>query len=159
MILGRVVKLLSHIVKNTFNEASNVDLDLTEMVNQNVEVRFLEARDKGQFLTLEMNAIFGNLRKIEMALNLEFKVEILNANQQINQLQRNSFQWYHEDSLPMQVVNAVQPLRPQVLNDLKNCVSALATTQKVFFRQIHLKLSKVAKSHQSISESSKSSNF
>merc|ERR1719266_1712716 len=128
---GRVVKLLSHIVTNTFNEASDVDdLDLTEMVNQNVEVRFLEARDKGQFLTLEMNAIFSNLRKIEMALNLEFKVEILNANQQINQLQRNSFQWYHEDSLPMQVVNAVQPLRPQILNDLKNCVTALITTQK-----------------------------
>ena len=47
------------------------------------------------------------------------------------QLQRNSFQWYHEDSLPMQVVNAVQPLRPQILNDLKNCVTALITTQKV----------------------------
>ena len=48
------------------------------------------------------------------------------------QLQRNSFQWYHEDSLPMQVVNAVQPLRPQILNDLKNCVTALITTQKVW---------------------------
>ena len=78
-----------------------------------------------------MNAIFANLRKTEMAINMEFKVEILNANQQINQLQRNSFQWYHEESLPMQVVNAVQPLRPQVLIDLKACVSALATTQKV----------------------------
>jgi hypothetical protein len=33
-----------------------------------------------------MNAIFANLRKSEMALNLEFKVEILNANQQINQV-------------------------------------------------------------------------
>ena len=31
----------------------------------------------------------------------------------------------------MQVVNAVQPLRPQILNDLKNCVTALITTQKV----------------------------
>ena len=95
------------------------------------KIRFLtsEARDKGQFLTLEMNAIFANLRKTELALNLEFKVEILNANQQINQLQRNSFQWYHQDSLPLQVVN-VQPLRPQVLNDLKNCLSNLTSSQK-----------------------------
>ena len=131
---GRVTELLSHIVKNISNleapdSCRNFD-SLNEVVNQNVEVRFLEARDKGQFLTLEMNAIFANLRKTEMAINMEFKVEILNANQQINQLQRNSFQWYHEESLPMQVVNAVQPLRPQVLIDLKACVAALATTQK-----------------------------
>ena len=86
-ILGRVVQLLSHLVKDTFNEALDSNLDLTEMTNQNFEVRFLEARDKAQFLTLEMNAIFANLRKSEMALNLEFKVEILNANQQINQVQ------------------------------------------------------------------------
>ena len=85
-ILGRVVQLLSHLVKDTFNEALDSNLDLTEMTNQNFEVRFLEARDKAQFLTLEMNAIFANLRKSEMALNLEFKVEILNANQQINQV-------------------------------------------------------------------------
>ena len=39
-----------------------------------------------------MNAIFANLRKSEMALNLEFKVEILNANQQINQV----FLYIHE---------------------------------------------------------------
>jgi hypothetical protein len=73
-------------VKETFNEALESNLDLTEMTNQNFEVCFLEARDKAQFLTLEMNAIFANLRKSEMALNLEFKVEILNANQQINQV-------------------------------------------------------------------------
>ena len=73
-------------MKDTFNEAPDSNLDLTEMTNQNFEVRFLEARDKAQFLTLEMNAIFANLRKSEMALNLEFKVEILNANQQINQV-------------------------------------------------------------------------
>ena len=73
-------------MKDTFNEALDSNLDLTEMTNQNFEVCFLEARDKAQFLTLEMNAIFANLRKSEMALNLEFKVEILNANQQINQV-------------------------------------------------------------------------
>ena len=77
---------MSHLVKDTFKEALDSNLDLTEMTNQNFEVRFLEARDKAQFLTLEMNAIFANLRKSEMALNLEFKVEILNANQQINQV-------------------------------------------------------------------------
>ena len=73
-------------MKDTLNEALDSNLDLTEMTNQNFEVCFLEARDKAQFLTLEMNAIFANLRKSEMALNLEFKVEILNANQQINQV-------------------------------------------------------------------------
>ena len=85
-----------------------------ENVDQQVEIKVLEARDKGQFLTLEMNAIFANLRKSQVALHLEHKVEILNANQQINQLLRNSFQWFHEDSLPMDAINIVPPTRLQV---------------------------------------------
>ena len=95
-----------------------------------VDLSLQEARDKGQFLTLEIKAIFANLRKTEMAVNLEFKVEILNANQQINQLQRNSFQWFHEDALQIQLITPVQPLRPQILSDLKGCLASLATSQK-----------------------------
>ena len=79
-----------------------------------MEIKILEARDKGQFLSLEMAAIFANLRKSQVALHLEHKVEILNANQQINQLLRNSFQWFHEDSLPMDAINIVPPTRLQV---------------------------------------------
>ena len=79
-----------------------------------METKVLEARDKGQFLTLEMNAIFANLRKGQVAYHLEHKVEILNANQQINQLLRNSFQWFHEDSLAMDAINIVPPTRLQV---------------------------------------------
>ena len=86
----------------------------SENVDQYVEIKVLEARDKGQFLSLEMNAIFANLRKSQVALHLEHKVEILNANQQINQLLRNSFQWFHEDSLPMDAINIVPPTRLQV---------------------------------------------
>ena len=85
--------------------------------------------DKVHFLTLELNAIFANLRKTELALHLEHKVEILNACQQINQLQRNSFQWFHEDYLAVEAITPVPPFRLQVLNDLKTCLASVIKGQ------------------------------
>ena len=61
---------------------------------------------------VEVNCIKNG--KSQVALHLEHKVEILNANQQINQLLRNSFQWFHEDSLSMDAINIVPPTRLQV---------------------------------------------
>ncbi len=119
---GHVTDLLDQIIKSGLDASNDIQAQIASTMS--------EARDKGQFLSLEMNAIFSNLRKTELALNLEFKVEILNANQQINQLQRNSFQWYHEDSLPLQIISPVQPLRPQVLSDMKSCLATLVKSQK-----------------------------
>ena len=124
--IGRVTDLLTRIIKSATNEADWNEASLRAQM----EAGLIEARDKGQFLTLEMNGIFANLRKVELALNLEFKVEILNASQQITQLQRNSFQWFHEDSLPTQLVTPVQPLRSQVLADLNKGIVNLVVSQK-----------------------------
>lgn len=114
---------------NSIVHLSGGDKTIAARVHEYMESHVPIARDKVQFLTLETKAIFANLRKTEVALHLEHKVEILHASQQINQLQRNSFQWFHENDLPMEAITAVAPLRPQVMHDLKGCLAALIGTQ------------------------------
>ena len=37
----------------------------------------------------------------------------------ISQVQRNSFQWFHEEDLPLEAITVVPPVRLQFLADLK----------------------------------------
>ena len=40
-------------------------------------------------------------------------------------LQRRSFQWFHENDLPMKALTPVIPIRPQLMTDLRNCVTVM----------------------------------
>ena len=113
------------------DQISDMNLNTSNSIQDQIDrISKQRGADKVHFLTLELNAIFANLRKTELALHLEHKVEILNACQQINQLQRNSFQWFHEDHLALDAITLVPPFRMQVLNDLKNCLTALINGQQ-----------------------------
>ena len=113
------------------DQISDMNLNTSNSIQDQIDrISKQRGADKVHFLTLELNAIFANLRKTELSLHLEHKVEILNACQQINQLQRNSFQWFHEDHLALDAITLVPPFRMQVLNDLKNCLTALINGQQ-----------------------------
>ena len=78
-----------------------------------------------RFFDLEVENLVGHMRKAELAKYLEQNIEALQANQQITQVQRNSFQWFHEDDLPLEAITIVPPVRLQFLADLKASVANL----------------------------------
>ena len=53
---------------------------------------------------------------------------------QINMLQRNSFQWFHETELPMEALTPVMPIRPQLMTDLRNCVTVMLQSHEELAR-------------------------
>jgi hypothetical protein len=53
---------------------------------------------------------------------------------QINMLQRNSFQWFHETELPMEALTPVMPIRPQLMTDLRNCVTVMLQSHEELVR-------------------------
>ncbi len=57
--------------------------------------------------------------------HLEQNLEALQSSQQINQIQRNSFQWFHESLLPFEPMSLVAPIRPSLLSDLRAFLSSL----------------------------------
>ena len=122
-----VGSVITNVVTDLLADQLNDHLNIQDQIDRIAKQR---GPDKVHFLALELNAIFANIQKTELALHLEHRVEILNACQQINQLQRNSFQWFHEDQLAMEAVTLVPPFRLQVLNDLKNCLAALIKGQQ-----------------------------
>ena len=79
-----------------------------------------------RFFDLEIENLVGHMRKVELAKYLEQNIEALQANQQITQVQRNSFQWFHEEDLPLDSITVVPPIRGQFLADLKASVCNLA---------------------------------
>ena len=125
------VAMASIITKLTGSNNSKMETTLAGMiaafVNQNNSGG--KMREMAQFLGLELNAVVANLRKLEVARQLEHTIEILQSSHQINQFQRNSFQWFHENSLPLDKVTPVAPVRPQLMTDLKACLAALLNTQ------------------------------
>jgi hypothetical protein len=47
---------------------------------------------------------------------------------QINLLQRHSFQWFHENELPLESMSPVRPTRPHLMSELRNSVNAMITS-------------------------------
>ena len=82
-------------------------------------------KSQRRFFDLEVENLVGHLRKAELAKYLEQNIEALQANQQITQVQRNSFQWFHEEDLPLEAITVVPPVRVQFLADLKASVGNL----------------------------------
>jgi hypothetical protein len=53
---------------------------------------------------------------------------------QINLLQRNSFQWFHENDLPMDALSPVLPIRPQLMSDLRSCITVMIQSHEELVR-------------------------
>ena len=64
----------------------------------------------------------------------EFSTNFYSSDSQINLLQRNSFQWFHENELPMDVLTPVLPIRPQLMSDLRNCVNVMIQSHEELAR-------------------------
>ncbi len=61
---------------------------------------------------MELDNLVSVMRRLEVAKYLEQNVEALQSSLQINQLQRNSFQWFHDGLLPpSSEITVVQPTR------------------------------------------------
>ena len=108
-----------------------------KMTVEDLSKAFLDTRlskpgmsDKGRFLSLEFENIWGLTKKTEVAKYLAENVEALQANQNCNGQQRVSFQWYHAESLAASALSGssvavVSPSLHETLNDLKSYVAAL----------------------------------
>ncbi len=100
-----------------------------------------------RFLILELDNLVSVMRRVEVAKYLEHNVEALQSSLRINQLQRNSFQWFHEGTLiPTGDIAPVQPLRQNFLTELTSCVAQLTAlgeeaasggAQQVKYREAH----------------------
>lgn len=91
--------------------------------------RLAHGKDQQHFFDLELTNIAAQMRKIEVAKYLEQNIEALQANQQMNQLQRASFQWFHEVDLPFDAVTFVPPVRLTFMTDLRTCLVNMASMQ------------------------------
>ena len=85
----------------------------------------LSGNDKGHFLKIEFTNVLRIAKKYEIAKSLEQKVEHLQATQHINQMQRNSFQWFHHSHLPLNSITLIPPVKQNFLTELKNYVSVI----------------------------------
>ena len=81
-------------------------------------------------MTLELENLCVNLHKSEVAKFLEQNIEALNASQRISQLQRASFQWFHETKLPQEAITPAQPIRSTLVLDLQNYMSMVMLLQE-----------------------------
>ena len=78
-----------------------------------------------------------------MAKFLEQNIEALNASQRMSQLQRASFQWFHETQLPLDAITLAPPLRGSLVIDLQNYFSMVLllqenlTTQQTKYQEYH----------------------
>lgn len=81
--------------------------------------------------------------KSEVAKFLEQNVEALNASQRISQLQRASFQWFHETHLPLDAITLSPPVRSPLIIDLRNYMSMVLlllenlTAQQKKYQEYH----------------------
>ena len=95
----------------------------------------------------EVTHLEAALRRLEMAKYLEQNVEVVQANQQVNQLQHASFQWFHETDLASAAdggVTFVAPVRPTLLAELKTSVANMSAMQEnaaetqARYRELHV---------------------
>ena len=74
---------------------------------------------------------------------MEQNVEALNANQRISQVQRASFQWFHESQLPQEAITPAQPSRAHMILELQNHMSLILmvqenlSTQQIKYKELH----------------------
>jgi hypothetical protein len=90
----------------------------------------LPGKDRVHYLSLELENLCMNLFKSEVAKFLEQNIDALNASQRISQLQRASFQWFHETQLPLDAITLSPPLRASVIIDLQNYAAMVLLLQE-----------------------------
>ena len=94
-------------------------------------------------MSLELENLCANLLKSEVASFLEQNIEALNASQRISQLQRASFQWFHETQLPLDAITLSPPVRSPLIIDLRNYMSMVLlllenlTAQQKKYQEYH----------------------
>ena len=90
----------------------------------------LPGKDRAHFLTLEIENLCANISKLEIAKLLEHNIEALNASQKVSQLQRSSFQWFHEIHLPLDAITLATPIRAPLIADLQNYMTMVLLLQE-----------------------------
>ena len=90
----------------------------------------MPGKDRAHFLTLEIENLCSNLSKSEVAKFLEHNIDALNSSQKVSQLQRSSFQWFHENQLPLDAITLAPPVRSPLIADLQNYMSMVLLLQE-----------------------------
>ena len=90
----------------------------------------LPGKDRAHFLTLELENLCANISKLEIAKLLEHNIEALNASLKVSQLQRSSFQWFHEIHLPLDAITLATPIRAPLIADLQNYMTMVLLLQE-----------------------------
>ena len=90
----------------------------------------MPGKDRAHFLTLEIENLCTNISKSEVAKFLEHNIEALTANQKVSQLQRSSFQWFHESQLPLDAITLATPARSPLITDLQNYMTMVLLLQE-----------------------------
>lgn len=118
---------------------------LEEVARDFIQARLRRpGKDRSHFLTLELGNLVGQMQKLELTKCFDENIEMLEASQQINHVQRNSFQWFHESDLPMDAITLVPPLRPAFMDDLRQCecimrmvLEEVTTSLQGKYQQLH----------------------
>ena len=103
----------------------------------------MPGKDRAHFLTLEIENLCTNISKSEVAKFLEHNIEALTANQKVSQLQRSSFQWFHESQLPLDAITLATPARSPLITDLQNYMTMVVllqenlTNQQIKYQEYH----------------------
>ena len=103
----------------------------------------MPGKDRAHFLTLEIENLCTNISKSEVAKFLEHNIEALTANQKVSQLQRSSFQWFHESQLPLDAITLATPARSPLITDLQNYMTMVLllqenlTNQQIKYQEYH----------------------
>lgn len=128
-IRDREPKLLT----NLPDKNSTSKLTLEELAKAYVDGKLTKSStglsDKARYYDLEIENLSKITKKVEVAKYLEQNIDILQASLSINQLQRHSFQWFHENELNLEPMSILTPARITVMTDLRNAVSLMAMTQ------------------------------
>ena len=119
------------LLENLPDSSSPTKLPTLEITKAYSDRKFSSTSVTSVTLSAEsLNHVCSNMMKSEVGKYLQQNIDALTASQRINQLQRTTFQWFHEATLPLEAITLSPPVRSQLLVDLRHYMSVVLLLQE-----------------------------